>query len=80
MSKSDKRLLPLAEAAAFLSTTVWAARGLIWDGRLPYVRLGGGGCWCKCETWTPSWISSRCWIWHEPKVCTGTHGQNNQGF
>ncbi len=39
MSKSDKRLLTLAETAEYLSTTVWALRGLIWDGRLPYVRL-----------------------------------------
>ena len=37
---SEKRLLTLPQAAGFLSTTVWALRGLIWDGKLPYVRLG----------------------------------------
>ncbi len=35
-----KRLLTIPEAAAYLSTTVWATRCLIWDGRLPRVRLG----------------------------------------
>lgn len=37
---NNKRLLTLTEAAAFLSTTVWSVRSLIWDGRLPFVRLG----------------------------------------
>ena len=37
---NNKRLLTLPQAAAFLSTTVWSIRSLIWDGKLPFVRLG----------------------------------------
>ncbi len=34
------RLVTLAEAASYLATTVWAIRNLLWDGSLPYVKLG----------------------------------------
>ncbi|MCI0723826.1 MAG: excisionase family DNA-binding protein [Acidobacteria bacterium] len=36
----ERRLVTLPEAAAYLGTTVWAIRCLIWDGRLARIRLG----------------------------------------
>ncbi len=35
-----KRLLTVEEAAAYLGTTRWAIRTLVWDGELPSIRLG----------------------------------------
>lgn len=40
MMEKNQRLLGVGEAARYLGTTVWAVRCLIWDGVLPYVRLG----------------------------------------
>jgi excisionase family DNA binding protein len=34
------RLLPIPGAAAYLSTTIWAVRRLVWDKKIPVVRLG----------------------------------------
>ena len=34
------RLLTLPAAAEYLSCTVWALRSRIWEGTLPFVKLG----------------------------------------
>ena len=35
-----KRLYTIAEAAHYLGRTVWSVRELIWNGRLPSVKVG----------------------------------------
>jgi len=37
-----KRLYTLKEAAAYLGTSVWRMRELIWQGSIPAVTLAGG--------------------------------------
>lgn len=36
----EPRLLDIPGAARYLSTTVWQVRQLVWDKRLPGIRLG----------------------------------------
>lgn len=36
----NKRLLNVKEAAAYLGTTVWQIRTLVWDKKLTAIRLG----------------------------------------
>jgi len=38
--KPVKRLYNLKEAAVYLGRTVWAVRGMLWAGKMPYVRDG----------------------------------------
>lgn len=38
--ETECRLLTIPAAASYLSATTWAIRCLIWEGALPYVRLG----------------------------------------
>jgi excisionase family DNA binding protein len=33
-------LLDIRGAARALSSTVWAVRSLIWDGKIPYIKIG----------------------------------------
>ena len=35
-----KRLYSVAEAAEYLGRSVWSVRELIWDGKLPCVKVG----------------------------------------
>jgi excisionase family DNA binding protein len=37
---AQPRLLDIKGAAAYLSTTVWCMRSLVWDKKLPAIRLG----------------------------------------
>ncbi len=37
--RTAKRLLTLQAAADYMSLNVWSLRRLIWDGRIPIVRL-----------------------------------------
>lgn len=37
---TEPLLLPLKDAAQVLGCTIWAVRGLIWDGQVPYVKIG----------------------------------------
>ncbi|HYM76135.1 MAG TPA: helix-turn-helix domain-containing protein [Candidatus Dormibacteraeota bacterium] len=34
------RLLPIAQAAAFLGTTTWCMRKLVWEKEIAHIRLG----------------------------------------
>jgi excisionase family DNA binding protein len=36
----ESRLLRLAQAAAYLSCTIWQVRSLIWSRQLPAIKLG----------------------------------------
>ena len=36
----EPRLLGIKQAATYLSTTVWCVRSLIWDRKIPHVKLG----------------------------------------
>jgi len=36
----DLRAICIKQAAAFLSSTPWAVRNLIWDRKIPYILLG----------------------------------------
>ena len=44
MSENDKpvqpRLLDIKGAARYLSTTVWQMRSLVWEKKIPHLRLG----------------------------------------
>lgn len=40
MATSEPVLLDLKESARLLSTTHWTIRGLIWDGQLPFLKVG----------------------------------------
>ena len=35
----DPRLLDIKNAAAYLGTTVWCVRSMVWDKKIPHVRL-----------------------------------------
>jgi excisionase family DNA binding protein len=37
---TEPRLLDIKGAASYLSTTVWCVRSLVWDKKLPGIRLG----------------------------------------
>ena len=39
-SLMKKRLYSIPEAATYLGRSVWAIRELIWDGKLPCVKVG----------------------------------------
>jgi excisionase family DNA binding protein len=34
------RLMPIKPAAAYLGTTVWQMRTLVWEKKLPHLRIG----------------------------------------
>jgi excisionase family DNA binding protein len=36
------RLFNIAEAAKYMSCSVWFVRTMIWGGRIPYLKLGKG--------------------------------------
>jgi excisionase family DNA binding protein len=36
----DKRLLTVNEAAVYLGSTTWFVRSLVWDRKLPKLKLG----------------------------------------
>jgi len=38
--RPEPRLLDIPAAAAYLSCTVWFVRTLIWEGRIPFLKLG----------------------------------------
>jgi excisionase family DNA binding protein len=40
IAKTQARLRSLRGAAFYLGLSYWTVRGLIWDGQLPYVRVG----------------------------------------
>jgi excisionase family DNA binding protein len=37
---SEPRLLSVREAAAYLGSTVWAIRTLVWEEQIPHIRIG----------------------------------------
>lgn len=37
---SEPLLLDIPAAARALSTTVWAVRSLLWDGKIPHIKIG----------------------------------------
>jgi excisionase family DNA binding protein len=39
--KPMKRLFTLSEAGVYLGRSTWSVRRLIWNGKLPAVRVGG---------------------------------------
>ena len=39
-NEAEPRLLSINGAAAFLGISHWSVRGMIWDGSLPFVRIG----------------------------------------
>lgn len=40
MPDISPRLLSIQDLASYLSCTLWAARTLLWDGEIPYIRIG----------------------------------------
>lgn len=36
----ESRLFTYAQAASYLNVSPWTIRGLVWDGAVPFVRLG----------------------------------------
>ena len=40
LGPSEPRLLGVREAAAYLGSTVWAIRTLVWEEQIPYIRIG----------------------------------------
>jgi excisionase family DNA binding protein len=40
VSLAEPRLLDVKGAATYLSTTVWCVRSLVWEKKLPSIRLG----------------------------------------
>lgn len=40
MPESERRYLRIAEAAAYLNTTPWQIRTLIWNRAIPYMAIG----------------------------------------
>ena len=36
----ESRLFTIAQAASYLNVSPWTIRGLVWDGAVPFVRLG----------------------------------------
>lgn len=39
-SLPEPLLLDIRGAARVLSSTAWTVRGLLWDGEIPYIRVG----------------------------------------
>ena len=42
VSTPESRLLTVQAAAAYLSTTVWSLRTLVWEKQIPFVKIGRG--------------------------------------
>lgn len=42
VERIGQRLLDIEQVAAYLGCTKWAARDLVWSGRLPVVKWGRG--------------------------------------
>lgn len=40
VSLAEPRLLDVKGAAQYLSTTIWCVRSLVWEKKLPSIRLG----------------------------------------
>jgi excisionase family DNA binding protein len=40
-SALQRRLLALKDAAVYIGCSPWAVRDKIWDGEIPYIKLGG---------------------------------------
>lgn len=40
VARNQARLLTIPDAALYLGVSHWTLRDLIWDGKLPYLKLG----------------------------------------